>query len=328
MTNLLRSRPALVAASALVGALALAGCSSAPSAEPGGEASGGTMTLRVSIAPANFETVYLAQEQGFFEAEGLTVEVVAGGAPPQAIPQLLSGEVDIAQTSGAPAIASVSQGLPIAALMPAILAVPEPVTSGVLAKPDSGITSWKDLTGKTVASPAIGELADLSVRMLVDQDGGDSSTVEVVQVDPAATVDAIQDGTVDAGIAIATFYGAGVAAGLTDLGQSSSLALEGAPNSLFVTTQDQVASNAPALEAFVAAMQKAAEYAIANPDAVRAVEKQYTKIPPEVIDASTPPAFVTAFDEDGFTKSIEAMLEYGYITTSTSYEDIVWSEAR
>ncbi|MGO1488713.1 MAG: ABC transporter substrate-binding protein [Arachnia sp.] len=135
--------------SAAVGVLllGLAGCSTAPE----GDAS--TQALTVAHYPNNMITISLdiAEREGFFDAEGLTVETIDVAKGPEAIAGLIGGSTQIAWATPATFIPAAAQGQDLVALPPFmdldyVIYVPE----------DSDIETVEDLRGRKIGVNALG----------------------------------------------------------------------------------------------------------------------------------------------------------------------------
>ncbi|WP_284252788.1 ABC transporter substrate-binding protein [Litorihabitans aurantiacus] len=93
-----RTRTRLLAAIAAVGALALGACagSDASTSAGGGAADGGTSTVRINQAFQSllYLPLYVAEDQGFFEQEGIDVEIATGGGGTQSWSAVLGGSAE------------------------------------------------------------------------------------------------------------------------------------------------------------------------------------------------------------------------------------------
>lgn len=98
-----------------------------------------------NLAPSASEwPIYLADEGGFFRAEGLHVTVVAGGGPTNVVSALASGGTNVADDGTDSYIAAVAHGLPIRMVMPVFQTMPYQL----IVQPS--ITSFDQLKGKSV----------------------------------------------------------------------------------------------------------------------------------------------------------------------------------
>ena len=138
------------AAAGTAAALVLAGCASGSGADEG-EAAEGLTPVKLQLqwfSQAQFAGYYAALDQGFFEDEGLEVEIVEGGA--DIVPQdvLASGDVDYAISWVPKVLGSIEQGANITN----VAQIFERSATLQVAMADSGIDGPEDLAGKKVGS--------------------------------------------------------------------------------------------------------------------------------------------------------------------------------
>ena len=129
---------------------------------------------------------------------------------------------------------------------------------------DSGITSWKDLAGKKIASNAPRSLFSLTVPAAIAADGGDASGIEIVPLPFNQIAKAVADGQVDAGVSLEPFLTAGLSEypELTDVGDSIAAVLpEGSGSGPYFTSVATGEAKRAAIDAFAAVMAKTIAYA-------------------------------------------------------------------
>lgn len=154
--------------------------------------------LRIaSTASDAYAGALYAHDAGFFERAGLNadVQILASGA---AITTAVAAKaVDIGISNALPLAAAVERGVPFRYFCSGGLV--NLAEFEMCVKPASPITSWKDLVGKTVAVSSLNDVAVVAMRALVDQEGGDSSSVHLVEMPFSQMAAALSRGTVDAG---------------------------------------------------------------------------------------------------------------------------------
>ena len=172
-----RRKPLTILASGLaVTALALAGC--------GGESGDGSadadeltpVKLQLQwFAQAQFAGYYTALDQGFFEEEGLDVEILEGGA--DIVPQdvLASGDADYAISWVPKVLGSIEQG----AAITNVAQIFERSATLQVAMADSGIDGPEDLAGMKVGSWGYGNEWELFAGM--QQAGVEIDDIELIQ---------------------------------------------------------------------------------------------------------------------------------------------------
>ncbi|GAA3654028.1 ABC transporter substrate-binding protein [Microbacterium marinilacus] len=202
-----RTRIFSAAALATVGVLSLAACSSgspsgpaetetAPAAEGGGDLTPITVGL-LAIAPA--AAVQYGIDEGIFEEHGLdvTVQMAQGGAA--MLPAVSTGQYDFGVGNPLSVLTAASQGVDvrIASGYSFSLAEGDDINA-VVARAGEGIESWSDLEGKKVSVNAVKTQGDLTIDEAVEQDGGDPSAVEYIEVAFPDALAQLDGGNVDA----------------------------------------------------------------------------------------------------------------------------------
>lgn len=150
-----------------------------------------TQALIVSLSP--YTTV--PEELGYFEEEGLDVEVLgfAGGGP--TVQALDAGQLDVAIPPATSLFAAVSEGSEVRAFYTQITRnylnpmVPE----------DSDIQEVLDLEGTTIGPQSLDSANVPLIRAMVAQEGGDPDSIDFVATGgPAEALNFLQSGEIDA----------------------------------------------------------------------------------------------------------------------------------
>ena len=185
-------------------ALSLAACGSGETSQ--GENEKEKITFVLDWTPnTNHTGLYVAQEKGYFEDEGLEVEIVQ---PPEdgADALVASGKAQFGisfQDTMAPGVVG-EDALPTTA----VAAVVQHNTSGIISRKGAGMDTPKGLEGKKYATWDA-PIEKAMMENVVEADGGDFSKVELIPSTVTDEVSALESKSVDA---IWIFYAwAGVA---------------------------------------------------------------------------------------------------------------------
>ena len=120
-----------------------------PSAAPSGSPVAASLTVGLGYIPSvQFAQFYLAQQAGYYAAEGLTV-TFQNEIDSNLVPKVGQGNVDLGMSDGTSVIPAVSQGIPIRYLATVYREFP----SIVFGKASSGIKTAADLKGKKIGIP-------------------------------------------------------------------------------------------------------------------------------------------------------------------------------
>jgi NitT/TauT family transport system substrate-binding protein len=161
--------------------------------------------VRIAIhrEPVAFLPVRVAQTLGYFEAEGLAVDLseVAGGT--KALEALIGGSVDVAAASMSDAVQLAAEGRDVRGFL---VLYTRPSAALAVAPGLSGtIRTIRDLKGRTVGVSTPGSWSHQLLNFLLVTNGlspGDVSTVSVGL--SASSVAALEHGTVDAAVLLAS----------------------------------------------------------------------------------------------------------------------------
>lgn len=153
--------------------------------------------------------VYLAQDKGYFAAEGLTSEIVffdAGIAIPAAV---VSGDIDFGVTGiNAGLYNMAGQGAIRIIASQAREAPGFPNNTVVVSNKAwaAGLRAWKDIAGRTFSIGAVGTPPHYSLVLIAEKYGIDLKTVRVVQLGAVAnSVSAIVGGQADVSVIPVTY---------------------------------------------------------------------------------------------------------------------------
>lgn len=190
------TRRALATGAFALSALLLAGCagSGGTDATDGGDGGDGDLTpvkLQLQWLPqAQFAGYFAAIDQGYFEEEGLDVEIIPSGG--DIVPQdaLANGDVDFAIAWVPKVLGSIEAGANLTDIAQIFQ------RSGTLqvSWADSGIESVADFEGKTIGSWGFGNEWEIFAAMAAE--GLDSTTVQIITQD--FNMNAFLQGDIDA----------------------------------------------------------------------------------------------------------------------------------
>jgi NitT/TauT family transport system substrate-binding protein len=191
-----RRRLATIGAIALSAALALTACAAPGDGDgDGGNGNGGDELTQVKLQlqwlpQGQFAGYFAAVENGYFEEEGLEVEIIPSGG--DIVPQdaLANGDVDYAIAWVPKVLGSIEQGANLTNIAQIFQ------RSGTLqvSWADSGIDSVDDFEGKKIGSWGFGNEWEIFAAMAAE--GLDSSTVEIITQD--FNMNAFLQGDIDA----------------------------------------------------------------------------------------------------------------------------------
>ncbi len=142
---------------------------------------------------------FVAKEKGYFEEEGLNVDIQRGYGSGDTVQKVMTGGADIGFADMVPLIMAIDDGADVKAFMGGNMREPSALYS---AAEDANIKSPKEMEGKTIGGPP----ADVSIVLLeavMEKAGADFSKVEIVSMDAATRIPMLASGQIDSA---ASFY--------------------------------------------------------------------------------------------------------------------------
>lgn len=204
---------------AAVPILALSACSGGaadPSpAAPSVSAGPATLTkVTAGVIPiVDSAPIWLGKSKGFFEDEGLDLDIQTGSGGGALLPGVVAGSYDFAMGTTVSVMLARDKALDIEFVSNEATTAGAPKSQAVVVPKDSPIKTAADLAGKTVSVLALNSTVDVTIRAMVDEDGGDSATVKFVEIPPPSTQAAVESKQVDAGWMLSPFLEMAVANG-------------------------------------------------------------------------------------------------------------------
>lgn len=311
-----RKSAALLSA-AVVAAGILAGCSSTPS-EPAVETLDPDNPVAITIgtlAAADYAPVYIAEAEGYFAEEGLdvTIEQIAGGAV--GVTQLISGELDFTSATWTNALLAVSQGLDVQVVREGTDSTDG--TNALLINSASGIDSVEDLRGQTISVNTLGSATELQIRDCLKTEGLEVGDYELVEVPFPEVGAALTQNRIAAGFVPEPFITIGASQGLEPLFSPAACndRQEGSPIVNWLTSRQYGAENPAVVSAFIRAMDRATQDAIADPQVVIDILPTITTLTPELAAAIQMPNYAdpSTPNVEGAEGIMEIMVEYGLL---------------
>lgn len=287
-------------------------------------------TLRIGLGylpNIQFAPFYAAQSEGFYEAEGLTVEFQHGFST-ELFPLLAQGKLE-AVVSDAEDAVSLRALDPEGARFVYVMALYQQVPNAVFSLAEAGITDPEDLAGKTVGLPGLFGTSYTAFQAVLQAAGLTERDVNVQQIG-FTQLEAVASGRVDAALGFVNnepliLERQGIAVNVIPVGPLSPAFGSG------VITSDAVLEDADITRRFLEATKRGLELTIRDPE--RAVAASESSIPNfggeaqdealEVLNATIPlytspysrEHGLGAIDPEGWSAFMTVLRESGRLTT-------------
>jgi NitT/TauT family transport system substrate-binding protein len=278
----------------------------------------------IHVGASSFEAnagVYYALENGFFKQAGLNVDAQPYNNGEAIAAAVAGGTLQIGCANPLPIAVAHERGLNFVIIAPGTLHDTKVDPPNFMIAPNSPIRTGKDFNGTTIAVTALQGLDPLGALGWIDQHGGDSRTVKVIELPHTLMADAVGDGRVAAALMADPARAAALAAGKVRPLADSYVSIG---NRFFVSAwfanRDWADKNADAVRRFRVAIDRAGDWATRNPVPAAAILRKYMNISEdrahEEHAASIDPAFVQPI--------IDAAVKYKLLDRPLDAGDIIW----
>jgi len=245
-----------------------------------------------------------------------------------------AGQIDLAYVGPGPAINGAARGMPLQ-----IVAGASEAGAVLIARKDSGIKSYKDLAGKRVAVPSLGNTQDISLRHILKDLGlkaqTDGGNVNVTPVPPADVLAAFAAKRVDATLVPEPWGAVLQAQGHRLIGTEKTVWRGGQYPTTIVIVNTKFAQANPELVAnFLKAHATAVAFINKSPVAAQtAVNKELEKLTGQKLDvrvlqrALNRTRFTTALDLGALNDYAALNVEAGYARSAPDLGSFVTKSA-
>lgn len=250
--------------------------------DQGVAATPGKVKIRFGVGSAiAYNPVYVAKEKGFYQEEGLDVELVWLQAAPEVVQAIIGGSAEGGVGGSFGLIAGVSKGAPV--ITTAIYAYGgERIALAV--RKDLGIKTLKDLYGKKVAFQS-GAIGQQMFTQLCAKEGLDISKVDIVFLNNVDMAAAVGSKSVDAIVTWEPQPSLLESKGLVTILQRGGKYLQSPGCVIFGT--GFIKSNRDAVLRFTKAHFRASQFIRQNPKEAAVINSKYVKgAVPEVLQRS------------------------------------------
>lgn len=271
----------LIAASMAVAMVAgLAACASTDTpTDEGAPVEMSTIRVGYTPDPGGAPLLAIAQDQGFFKENGLNPTLTSFATGPIQVQAMGTNDLDVGW------IGPGAMWLPAAGKAKVISMNLVDLSDVILANPNSGIKSVKDLKGKKVGVPE-GTSGDMLLMQALREAGMTPADIEKVHMDPGTLVSAFASGNIEA-VAI---WRAAVSTVFETMPNVTVVAEDGdyfpsyVPVGGYVTSDKFNSEHADVLKRFVKALQQANDYRYDHPAETLAITSKFLNVKPEQIE--------------------------------------------
>jgi ABC-type nitrate/sulfonate/bicarbonate transport system substrate-binding protein len=298
----------------VIASLVAVGCGGASGDEAGSEGSAATINLGLPTADTSFANsdVVIAEEQGFFEEQGLQVELQNFSSGLKVVQATVAGDLQIGASSIEPVINASAQGGQLAI----VGSYADRLTASMVTP--TSIQSAADLRGENLGVQDVGAFREVMTRMVLETEGLTPDDVSYRPVEANAYIGALLSGQISSAILQAEQM---VEATNTDPNFHELADLyEVEPDYYYGTyfvSKDWLSENPDTAVRFLTAVTKAHRFMYENKEETVPIVAEATGFSPEVIDEAYEKLLVQngvfpvneGLEEDRLTYTVERMKE-------------------
>lgn len=269
--------------------------------------------------------VLYAVRTGMFKKAGIDVQmtVLANGSAVAAA--IAGGALDIGKASLVSLMNAHVRGVPIVLVAAGAMYNAKSPYAELVMPPDANFKSGKDLEGKTVAVPAIGDFNTLVTSMWVDQNGGDSKTLKFVELPNTAQTAALAEHRVDAAVIQQPDLAQALESGkVKRLGLAYSSIGPAFMFAGWFSMNDWAAKNASLVRTFAKIAGEAAAYTNAHHAETAPMLAEATKIPLPVIEKMPRVDTATILDAANMQPIIDASAKYKLLPKAFPAKEMIF----
>lgn len=305
-----RLAAALVAALLVVAGLGIAACGSSGSVASGG---GPGELTSLSVVVNTSASDYIADRKGFFQQNGLKVKI-STLADISLVPELVGKQYQIGISTQNLLISAAEHGLKIAAVGADNADSPDNPDYALLVTKSSGITSARDLVGKTIGVPTLNGSLTTALTVWLRNAGVSTKQVHLVMVNFPQMQDQIDSKRIDAAFQVTNFARVMEATGkYTDLGDPMQAVAQKTMGSIRIANTQWAMSHLDILRRYELALHQADQFISQHPAESTQIFVQVGNLPPEVAKFYKNPTYEAVETSDDLAVWLAIMKRQGTV---------------
>lgn len=282
--------------------------------------------LRIATNPTDPSAEpFYALELGYFREAGIDAQITVMTSGPAGAAAVASNAVDIGGDNLLSLALAINKGAPFTGVAPSSLYYAGNPTSVLMVPIDSPARTATDLNGKTFAAAGINSITQFVCRNWMDKNGGNSKSLEFIELSMPQTVAALKANRIDAAIVVEPFVtiakeqrAARILADAFD-----SVATRFLVGTWFATTT-WAQANRDLVNRFLAVIARTAAWANGRPDESAAILMKYGKLDPNIVKKMHRARFAERWEPTQMQPVLNLAARYGALPTGFSAQDVYW----
>ena len=259
---------------------------------PAGSSYAAPTQVNVSIQPAATALpLVVAEKKGLFGKHNIDVKWTVSRVPISDTINALGHQFDVTQGTQPALIAAAGGRIPVVVITGGAVDTPQIQLSKVVARHDAGVTSFKQLEGKTVGALTLTGNIHFALLRLLQKDGVDLNSIHWVVAPIPQLPDLLKAGRVAAIEEIEPFAGMAIAAGGVDLGDPFRAVSDRAFIGYWLAQRDWANKNKDLVLRLAKTMSDAAAWIGSHKDEAKSILGSYTGLKGPALEHTPIPDF-------------------------------------
>lgn len=282
--------------------------------------------LRLACFPTDsYGEAYYAQDMGFFAKHGISVEFVVNNAGAVALSALAGNGVDIGVANPVSIAQAYTKGVPISIFAGGgLYTAASPATLLVVPK-NSTLKTAKDLEGKTIGLPGLGDQLQAAMVLWLQKNGADPAKVKFIEVNPPTVMlGALAQGRIDAATPPEPIMTQSLQNDARIFGDPFSAVAQRFYIGLWIARTDWLKANPDVARRFADAIYDAARWANTHHDESAAILAKYAKADPAAFRTMRRATYTDATIDPRLIQPIlDAGVQTGMLSAPVKAADLV-----
>jgi NitT/TauT family transport system substrate-binding protein len=268
--------------------------------------------------------IVYGMQAGIFRRYGLEVAFAKAASGSAVAAAVAGGALDIGKSSVVPLISGHAHNVPFTIVAPSIVHRVGLADSALMVGLNSPVRAARDLNGKAVSVAGLRDMQWLATHAWLDANGGDSSSVQFLEIPGASVGAALDQGRISAGTLSEPYITQAIKAGKARIFAKMVDALGNAMTTAFFTTNDFAAKNRELIGRFARAIIEASAYCNAHPAEMTALMSSYTGIDRATLTAMVHPQFALDLDPRSIQPIVDAAAKYNLIPQPFNVAEMIF----
>jgi NitT/TauT family transport system substrate-binding protein len=282
--------------------------------------------IRVAIFSAvDLATFWLAQEGGYFKAEGLDVQADTGASGQEALTRMTNGQDDLALSTYTLFFLAKNNGTDVKLIADATSASPR--SNELVTVPNSPVKTVEDLDGKRIAISSKNAASDVLTRSVMRDHGVGFDKVQWVPMPLPEMAAALAQGRVDAAYQPEPFLTQSAkVAGAYPVIDAASGSTQAFPLTGFGSTAKWVEAHPKTMLAFQRAMLNATRAAV-DRARIEPLVVRNAKVDQDIASLMVMPAFGSTLDARRIQRVPDLLQQLGVVQTKLDASSMITPQA-